>query len=152
MGGTQRLAPPEGKHRCLALGPWNFLNFCGQKGKGQRLSSTIYSARFPTNCSNCPADKARAFLVGKTHGGCLPGGHGRFQSFLQAAGGCLSPTKENQPHQPAEEGLAPDRAPSTWHHPCFFAVTRQGRNPGSQEVPHSPESQVPCRGSAHADA
>lgn len=45
------LAPPKGKHRCLAPNPWNFLNSWVQKGRGQRLSSTIYFDSFSTNCS-----------------------------------------------------------------------------------------------------
>lgn len=89
------LAPPKGKHRCLAPNPWNFLNFCGQKGKGQRLGSTIYFDSFSANCSQPHTDRAFQDPRG------LPARHGKFQSYLQADGGYSSPTEVKWIHQPS---------------------------------------------------
>lgn len=54
--GAQCLAPRKGKHRCLAPICWNFLNFSGQKWKGQRSGSAVGSAWFP---SPCPKQQCR---------------------------------------------------------------------------------------------
>jgi len=53
--GEQCLAPHKRKHRCLAAVHGNFLNFAGQKGKGQRSGSAVGSTQFQSYCSKSPS-------------------------------------------------------------------------------------------------
>lgn len=72
-----------------------FLELLGQKGKGQRVSSTIYFDSFSTNCSKPRTDRAFQDPWG------LSEQHGKFQSFFQADGGYSSPIEVRWVHQPS---------------------------------------------------
>lgn len=122
------------------------------KARGQ--AALFILPRFLPIVQNHPADKARAFLVGKTCGGCR---HGMMNSshssrLLGAAWAPLRKTGHNSP-QPGEEGPAPRQTtPSPRHWLCLFAVTQWGRNPGPQEVSRPLGSWVPRWGSPGEDA
>ena len=125
-----------------------------KRGKARGQAALFILPCFLPIVQNRPADKARAFLVGKTRGGCRHGMTNSSHSFrlLGAARAPLRKTGPTSP-QPVEEGPAPRQTiPSPQHRLCLFAVTQWGRNPRPQEVSRPLGSRVARRGSPGEDA
>lgn len=155
-GGNTAFGTPRGETQMFGSPPLEFLELLWTKGERPEVEQNYLFC--PTNflpiVQNGPADKAWAFLVGKTHKGC---GHGMTNSshssrLLGAARAPLGKTSPTNP-QPAEEGPASRQTtPSPWHRLCLFTVAQRGGNPGPQEVSRSLGSRVPCRGNPSEDA
>lgn len=147
MGGTQHLEPPKGK-QIFGSQPLEFLELLWTEGERPEVKQ--HYLLFPVSYQlfkTAQQIKHRHFLSARPVGLLAP--HDKFQSFLQAAGGCPSPTEENWPHQPTIcQGRTWPRQStlSPQHQLCLFAVAEWARNPGPQEVSPLLGNWVACRG------